>query len=856
MEALGTGSERTSPASATGSLDMRRLSTTRSDSAYSSFSTASGGPEMDTPSPGTEILPYLDWDYVRVALGSRSPTPKDTTLPTTQQPEPVVAGHSDPRPPEAQGSPRSLSRQDTPLLYALAAEAEAAALTAEPPSPPASRDAYRQRLQGAQRRVLRETSFQRKEFRMSLPGRLRPRLPTRPPMLHARSASSCHEGGEAEAAGTAVPALGAAARGRLASQQRMCCFSEPGKLHRVGWSGGHTGEGLREACSTQELQRGAHAKSKGLQETQSLSSVELDSPSVNLGNGCRPAGRSQSVSIMGPRTGSERMVATPIQAVPQRTETPRPLLQMKLPRVPASRFVTQKEAAMACPAEVFQGSPAGCGQGVPETVRASTPHPSLPDDDVFLEEAETPPPQDSHGPQGLPTRDIHACDQRNENDLSKKAGQITVSAESPFRKSPGTTGVDDNWEERVNGSVGFSRPTSCSPPETTNDDIPTVHTAGPLTMDPSTVTEDNPLKPPSVDGLRPLGSESPGPPHHTSLTWGQPAPKPTWPSRHFEELVRQLARLDPSLSDTFAAQPGPELPLGLLDGLFPATEVWVAMRPACETAGEEAAGEEASGEEAAGASDAGSCRSHFTQELPTSEATRSENTTPHAVPHQSKGQGLPKPNNTQAKKVELARLLQKMLQDLHAEQERLRAKSADWTRCLGALEAAVSQACTPRELERFRRFMTDLERVLGLLLLLGSRLVRVNLALAKAGSDSDPDERVKEVEASLLQRLRLLQRQQEDAKELKEHVARREQALHQVLERELPTEHLRSYCVLLAAKARILSQQRSLDDRIRFLKDQLDTIWSDLSHHSLSPRLSWAPGIRPLDKPLFPATAI
>lgn len=56
----------------------------------------------------------------------------------------------------------------------------------------------------------------------------------------------------------------------------------------------------------------------------------------------------------------------------------------------------------------------------------------------------------------------------------------------------------------------------------------------------------------------------------------------------------------------------------------------------------------------------------------------------------------------------------------------------------------MSQACTPRELERFRQFMTDLERVLGLLLLLGSRLARVNLALARVGSDSDPDERVNE----------------------------------------------------------------------------------------------------------------
>ncbi|XP_059125314.1 protein Shroom1 isoform X1 [Peromyscus eremicus] len=763
MEALGTGSDRTSPASASGNLDLRRLST-RADSAYSSFSAASGGPEMRTPSPSTELLPYLDWDYVRVVWGGRSPTRQDADLPTTQRPEPVVAGHSGPRPPEVQGSQGSLSRQDTPLLYALAAEAEAAARPTEPPSPPASRAAYRQRLQGAQRRVLRETSFQRKELRMSLPGRLRPALPPRPPTVHARSASSCHEGGgEAESARTPVRALGAADRGRLASQQRMCCFSEPGKLHRVGWSGGPTGEGLREACSTQELLRGAHAKSRGLQETQSLSSVELDSPCVNRGHACRPAGRSMSVSgeVMSPRTGSERTVAAAGQAVPQRTETPRPLLQIKL------------------------------------------------------------------------SRDLHTSDQQEENDLSENVVQITASAESALQEGPGITRADDHWQG-VNGSVGFSRPTNRSPPGTTNDDNPTFDTTGLLTTGPSTATENNPLKPPAVDVLCPSGSETSGTPHHTSLTWGQSGPKPTWPSRHFEELVQQLARLDPSLSDAFAAQPGPEPPLGLLDGLFPATEVLAAMRPACEEAGEEATG----------ASEAGSCRS---QELPTTqEASRSENSTPHPVPDQSSGQGLPKSNSIQAEKVELARLLQKMLQELHAEQERLRGKAADWTRCHGDLEAAVSQACTPRELERFRRFMTDLERVLGLLLLLGSRLARVNLALARASSDSDSDEK-----ASLLQRLRLLLRQQEDAKELKEHVARREQALRQVLERELPEEYLRSYCVLLAAKARIQSQQRSLDDRIRFLKEQLDTIWNDLSHHPLSPGLSWAPGICPLDKPLF-----
>lgn len=92
--------------------------------------------------------------------------------------------------------------------------------------------------------------------------------------------------------------------------------------------------------------------------------------------------------------------------------------------------------------------------------------------------------------------------------------------------------------------------------------------------------------------------------------------------------------------------------------------------------------------------------------------------------------------------MELADLLQKMLRDLQTEQEQLQEAAQAWARRGAALEAAVGQACAPRELERFSRFMTDLERVLGLLLLLGSRLARVHRALARTTAD-DPDEQVK-----------------------------------------------------------------------------------------------------------------
>lgn len=97
--------------------------------------------------------------------------------------------------------------------------------------------------------------------------------------------------------------------------------------------------------------------------------------------------------------------------------------------------------------------------------------------------------------------------------------------------------------------------------------------------------------------------------------------------------------------------------------------------------------------------------------------------------------------------MELAGLLQEMLQDLRVQEERLQGAAQEWTRRTVALESAVGQACAPRELERFSRFLADLERVLGLLLLLSSRLARVHHALARVGPDGDPDERVKGVQA-------------------------------------------------------------------------------------------------------------
>ncbi|XP_054572970.1 protein Shroom1 isoform X3 [Eptesicus fuscus] len=754
MEALGPGGDRVSPASSTRSLDLRRLSV-RADSAYSSFSAASGGAEPRTPSPETDLLPYLDWDYVRVVWGGPAPASAAAALRASPQPRPAAAARNGLRAPQAQGGPGPLSRQDTPLLFALAAEAEAAARAAEPPSPPASRAAYRQRLQGAQRRVLRETSFQRKELRMSLPARLRPAAPGRPPAAHPRSASLGHPGGEGESARSGAPAPGTAGPGRLANQQRPWCFSEPGKLDGMG-----RGAGMAGACSslgfarpeTQELQQQAVAEFEGHQTRWLRGTEDPEPPSLKLDDDVyRPARRSQSAAsgeALGPWGGPGGAMPI-VQAVPQGAE-PRPLFQ--------------------------------------------TTHSS-----------------------------VHASDPQHGAGLGQRPDGATVPPEHPLHGCLETAGTGDCWS------------TCCRSPGTANGDVPTADSTGPLTTDFPAAVESDSLKPLPAGALGPPGSDTQGPPDDTALAWGtvEPGSKPTWPSPRLEQLVQELARLDPSLSDTLTSYPSPEPPLDLLDGLIPLAEVWAAMRPARGRAGEEAAG----------ISEPGS-----PQVLPTSqEETRPEHLPPHPVSDQPCGQGLPEPDSSiQAKKVELADLLQKMLRNLEAEQEQLQGTAQTWARRGAALEAAVGQACAPRELERFNRFMADLERVLGLLLLLGSRLARVRRALARTGAHGDPEE-----QASLLQRLGLLQRQQEDARELKEHVARRERALREVLVRALPARELRAYCALLAGKAAVLAQQRSLDERVRLLQDQLDAVRSGLGHQPPSPRLASSPGTRPPDKPPF-----
>uniref|UniRef100_A0A8C0APQ0 ASD2 domain-containing protein n=1 Tax=Buteo japonicus TaxID=224669 RepID=A0A8C0APQ0_9AVES len=134
---------------------------------------------------------------------------------------------------------------------------------------------------------------------------------------------------------------------------------------------------------------------------------------------------------------------------------------------------------------------------------------------------------------------------------------------------------------------------------------------------------------------------------------------------------------------------------------------------------------------------------------------------------------------------------------------------------LGEDVAARLQAlCTPGEFDKYRLFVGDLDKVVNLLLSLSGRLARVETALGSLGPHSRP-------QVALREKQRLLVAQLEDAKELKEHVGRREEAVGAMVARYLPAEHLQDYQHFVKMKSALIAEQRELEEKIKLGQEQL-----------------------------------
>lgn len=94
------------------------------------------------------------------------------------------------------------------------------------------------------------------------------------------------------------------------------------------------------------------------------------------------------------------------------------------------------------------------------------------------------------------------------------------------------------------------------------------------------------------------------------------------------------------------------------------------------------------------------------------------------------------------KQQELIDSLSKKLQVLREAKESLLEDILDNNTLGNEVEVRVQQICKPNELEKFRMFVGDLDKVVSLLLSLSGRLARVENALNSLEEDATSEERV------------------------------------------------------------------------------------------------------------------
>ncbi|KAM4620368.1 protein Shroom1 [Polymixia lowei] len=140
-----------------------------------------------------------------------------------------------------------------------------------------------------------------------------------------------------------------------------------------------------------------------------------------------------------------------------------------------------------------------------------------------------------------------------------------------------------------------------------------------------------------------------------------------------------------------------------------------------------------------------------------------------------------------------------------------------------AVEALVRERCLPMELERYALFIGDLERVVNLLLCLSARLARVQNALSTVDQHTDAEEK-----QSLDSRHRLLCKQREDAKDLKDNLDRRESLVSTFLSRQLSAEQLQDYRRFVQTKASLLIRQKDLEEKQRLGEEQMEALRGSL----------------------------
>ncbi|XP_067852221.1 protein Shroom1 [Heptranchias perlo] len=181
------------------------------------------------------------------------------------------------------------------------------------------------------------------------------------------------------------------------------------------------------------------------------------------------------------------------------------------------------------------------------------------------------------------------------------------------------------------------------------------------------------------------------------------------------------------------------------------------------------------------------------------------------------------PSDVTEKKKELINTLKCKLQKLQEAKAALNGDIKMNSTLGDDIETWVNEVCKPNEIQKYKTFIEDLDKVMNLLLCLSSRLVRVESALSKVNEATDLEEK-----QSLNERHRTLSRQHEDARGLKEHQDHRERVTFSILTNYLTEKQLQHCQHFVQMKKALLIKQKELEENLRLAEEQLEFLKNNL----------------------------
>ncbi|XP_030903306.2 protein Shroom1 isoform X2 [Melopsittacus undulatus] len=731
------------------------------------------------------------------------------------------------------------------------------------------RDDYREKLKVAQKKVLRETSFKRKDLQMSLPVRLRHKPSKRPSIEHLRSFSLSGSSEDAKPVPCSPSHLESlecfnrdeeikkpqtgqmGGRKRVTKEQKNLCYSEPEKLDQLAdkellWSqvrDENTQQGTGAARRKTLESRGRALSSSSISRTelkqiQHTALIQYMERKINQ----RP-GSSQHLPLHKPplqkrlshpkwppsktsnANGSRKMQNDEVfcQALSkEKSLDVAPHLASVSPLSVSSRH---NPSSAGTETSKLSPSPSEAGRDYPS--RSALAESLLQEGDPAGRAQERPkstPPstQDTHGQVASPlhcesspgTPRFHdpekgGCEncEHEDNDISGSLccqGTKELIPEAPIPIPRSRSKEDAQAEEECRTeSLSSNALVKCpeQQPAASPEQAICCHTvlAQPHHGDRNT-----------AKGLIAKETSTYKCQSDAHLKGEARGRLQCLEDQRYEELAMEIIAKDSSLVDILIPQPDRRTALDLMEGLFP---INISMldkshrkKGDVQNVQENESSRDATAEWPEPEHDAKQKR-----EGPTSERSQ--------VLNRSSSSSTNDLDDIRAKKLELMSRLRSKLQTLYGERELILSEVQACAVRGTELEVLVRDVCRHNEFERYMMFIGDLEKVVSLLLCLSSRLARVQNAMRRIDGNTDAEEK-----QSLHERHKLLSRQREDAKDLKENLDRRERVVSGILAKYLSAQQLQDYRCFVQDKTSLLIEQKDLEEQIKFFEEQLESL--------------------------------